>query len=188
MLRTAKKPLNSVIKSLPDQKRTIRLIVGIAAIALSLCLIIPALLDTTSHSNFLSIGTIRTIGVKAFYDSNLQNETTNIQWGTTYSGSSDDVTLYLKSTSNTETTLHLQAANWTFLNSRNDIVSGPNQTTPYLNLTWNYNNTTIDPGQAIPITLTLSVTDSPIFTQFLLNNNVTNFSFDIAISATEQPG
>ncbi|HML02439.1 MAG TPA: hypothetical protein VK487_03590 [Candidatus Bathyarchaeia archaeon] len=185
---TAKKPLNSVIKSLPDQKRTILLIVGVAAIALSLSLIVPALLDTTSHLNFISMGNIRTIGVSAFYDSNFQNETTNIQWGTIYSGSLNNVTLYLKSTSNAETILHLQAANWTFLNSSNPIVSGPNQTTPYLNLTWNYNNTTIVPGQAIPITLTLSVTDSPAFTQFLLNNDVTGFSFDIVISAIEQLG
>ena len=188
MSRTAESLLDPIIKSPPHQKKTILLIVGVAAITLSLSIIIPMLLSTTTHVNFLSIGTIRTIGVKAYYDPKLQNITTQIQWGTTYSGSTTNVTLYLKSTSNTQTTLHLQAANWTFLNSTNAIVSGPNPTTQYMNLTWNYKNTTVNPSQAIPVTLTLSVTNSPTFTQFLINNNVTNFSFDITISATEQIG
>jgi hypothetical protein len=149
---------------------------------------IPPLLDVTTHVNFPSIGTIRTIGVKAYNDSNLQNIITQIMWGATYLGSIINVTLYVKSVSNTETTLDLQTANWTFLNSTNAIVSGPNKTTQYLNLTWNYNNTVINPGEAIPVTLTLSVTDSPTFTQFLINNNVTSFSFDIVVRATEKTG
>jgi hypothetical protein len=96
------------------------------------------------------------------------------------------VTLYVESISNVQTKLSLQTANWTFFNSANEVVSGPNETTPYLNLTWNYNNASISPGQIIPITLTLSVTDSPTFINFLADNRVTGFSFDITISATEQ--
>ena len=185
MPRTAQNPLDSLIKTLRHQKKTILLVAGVAAITLSFSIIIPILLDTTTHFNFPSVGTIRTIGVKAYYDPTFQNQTTQIQWGTTYPGSTTNATLYIKSTSNTQTTLHLQTGNWTFLNSTSAIVSGPDNTTPYLNLTWNYNGTTISPSQAIPVTFTLSVTESQTFMQFLVDNNVTSFSFDITISATE---
>lgn len=186
MSKTAKSPHDSFITSLRHSKKTILLIAGVAAITMSLSIIVPILLDATTHMSFPSIGTIRTIGVKAYYDANLQNETTQVQWGTTYPGSSTNIAIFLKSTSNTKTKLHLQTGNWAFLNTTNAIVSGPDNTTPYLNLTWNYNSTTIDSGQTISVTLTLTVADSPTFTQFLVNNSVTNFRFDIVISATEQ--
>lgn len=186
MSRTAENPFDSLIKSLRHQKKTILLVVSVAAITLSLSIIIPILLDATTHFYIPSIGNVRTIGVEAYYDPNLQNQTIQIQWGTTYTGSTTNVTLYLKSISNTQTILHLQTANWTFTNSSNAIVSGPNDTTPYLNLTWNYNNTVISPSQTVPVTLTLSVADTPAFIQYLVSNNVTNFRFDITISATEQ--
>jgi hypothetical protein len=183
---TAKRPLNLLIKSPSHQTRTILLIVGVAAITLSLSIIIPALLDVTTRLNFPSIGTIRTIGVKAYNNANMQNETTQIQWGKVYTGSSTNVTLYLKSTSNIKTVLYLQTANWTLFNSTEATISGPNSTTPYLNLTWNYNNTAINPGQTIPVTLTLSVANSLTFTQFLVTKEVRYFSFDIIITAEEQ--
>jgi len=186
MSRKTKNSLDSLIKSLTHSKRTILLIVGVAIITFSLTILISVLLDATTHFNFPSLGTIHTIGVKAYYDPNLENMTTQIEWGKTYPGSTANVTLYIKSISNTKTALHLQTANWAFRNSTNAIVSGPNSTTPYLNLTWNYNNTIINPDQTIPITLTLSVTNSSTFTRFLKENDVTNFSFDITISATEQ--
>ena len=182
MSQAANRSLDSLIKFLRDQKRAILLFASVAAVTISLSIIIPALLDTTTHVNFLSVGTIRTIGVKVYYDPNLQNVTTSIRWGVIYLGSSSNVTLYIKSTSNAESVLYLQAANWTFLNSKNAIVSGPNETTPYLTLAWNYNNTVINPAQTIPVTLTLSVADSPSFYQFILNKDVTSFSFDIIIS------
>lgn len=186
MSDTAKNPLNSLIESLFSSKKTILLIVGFAAITLSLSIIIPIMLDATTHLSFPSIGTIHTIGVKAYYDADLQNLTTQIRWGTTYPGSSTNVTLYLKSISNTKTKLQLQTANWTFYNSTNAALSGPSGTSPYLNLTWNYNDTAIDPSRTIIVTLTLYVTDSQTFTQFLVNNHLTSFSFDIIIFATEE--
>ena len=134
-----------------------------------------------------SVGTISTIGVRVYFDLALRNVTNQITWGTIQPGSTTNVTLYIESTSNTETTLHLETANWTFLNSKNAMVFGPNQTTPFLNLTWSYNDTMITPGQVIPVTLTLSVTDAPTFTQMLSANNVTGFRFDMIISA-EQAG
>jgi hypothetical protein len=133
--RTAENPLDSFIKSLHQQKKTILLIVSVAAITLSLSIMIPMLIDTTTHLNLPSVGTMYTIGIKAYYDPDLQNITTQIQWGKTYPGSSTNVTLYIKSISNIQTRLQLQTAKWTFLNSTNAIVLGPSNVMPYLNLT-----------------------------------------------------
>jgi hypothetical protein len=54
-----------------------------------------------------------------------------------------------------------------------------------MNLTWDYNNTTVNPKQTVPVKLTLSIDNSDNFIWFLINNNVTEFSFDIMISANE---
>ena len=102
-----------------------------------------------------------------------------------YPGNSNNVTLYLQSVSNVKTTLELQTTNWTLLNSNGTIVSGPSNSTNYMNLTWDYNNTTVNPKQTVPVTLTLAIDNSDNFIWFLINNNVTQFSFDIIISANE---
>jgi len=92
-------------------------------------------LSKTNKFYFPNIGTIRTIGVKAYSDSNLENVTTEIQRGIIYPGSSRNVTLYLQSISNTNTIFELKTENWMFLNPANDIVLGPSDKTLYMNLT-----------------------------------------------------
>jgi hypothetical protein len=186
VIRTAKNPLDSLTKFSTHQKRATLLIVGLVMIVLFLFMTIPAILDVVTHRVSLpSIGTINTIGVKAYYDPNLQNVTNQIHWGTTQPGATANVTLCIESTSNTKTALHLETANWALLNSQNAIVFGPNQTTSYLSLTWNYNGTTVNPGQIIPVTLTRYITDAPTFAHLLITNNITGFSFDMTISAQQ---
>jgi hypothetical protein len=184
--RTSENPLDASSQWPRDRKKTILLAVSIVAITLSISIIVPMMLNATIRTNLSSWGTIHIIGAKVYYDSALTNATAQIQWGKTYPGSLNNVTLYIESVSNVQTQLRLQTANWTFLNSTNAIVSGPSSATPYLNLTWNYDNTTLNPSQAIPVTLTLSVSDSQTFIQFLLDNKVTSFGFDIMINAIEQ--
>jgi hypothetical protein len=87
--------------------------------------------------------------------------------------------------SNIKIRLQLQTANWTFLSSNGTIVSGPANSTNYMSLTWNYNNETVNPGQTVQVTLTLSTGNSPNFIGFLIDNKVNEFSFDITISTSE---
>jgi hypothetical protein len=132
-----------------------------------------------------SFATIKTLGVKAYWDPNLKNETTELPWSTVYVGTSNNVTLYLQSVSNVMTRLELQTTNWTFRNSKSTVVLGPVNSTDYLNLTWSYDNTTIDPGQVAQVTLTLSTDKSDNFVWFLVSNDVKEFNFDIVIIASE---
>jgi hypothetical protein len=178
-------PISSITPFLRRSKKTILLIIAVAAVTLVLSASISIILDNNHNISLPSLGNIRTLGVKAYWDPKLKNETTEITWNTVRPGTSYNVTLYLQSISNIKTRLQLQTANWTFRNSNATIVSGPANSTNYMNLKWNYNNTTVNPGQTLKVTLTLSVENSIDFILFLINNNVKQFSFDIIISTSE---
>jgi len=179
----AKNFANSSIKFLKRSKKTLLIIIVVAIITLCASTIVSIWLDVHSNFYFPSVGNIRTIGVKAYWDQEHANETTEIQWGTLYPGSTNNVTLYLRSTSNHKITLTMQTGNWTFLNSSDIAVSGPDSMTPFMNLTWNYDNTPISPNETLQVTLTLHVSDSSTFIEYLVQNEIRSFSFDISIRA-----
>lgn len=167
-------------------KKTVLLIIVVAAVTLFLSAVVSILLDHGSSITLPSIGNIHTIGVKAFWDPNLQNQTRSIQWGTVYTGQSYNVTLYVQSISNVPTTLEMTTANWTFINTNSTIAAGPTENTPYINLTWNYNNQTLNPNETIQTTLTLTTDSSSGFITFLINNNIKQVTMDTIIQTNEK--
>jgi hypothetical protein len=177
--------LHSASDFLRLHRKTILLIVTVVAVTLIISGAVSIMLDDHGSISLPSVGYIHTVGVKAYWDPTLQNQTTTIDWGIVYTGSSYNATLYLQSTSNVETTLSLTTANWTYTNTNNTIVSGPADSTPYINLTWNYNNETLEPNQTIQTTLTLTTDNSPAFITFLINNSIKQFAMDITIQANE---
>lgn len=181
-----KAQLDSLVSFLRRSKKTIFLILFVATATMLATTAISIWLSKFHNLNFPSIGTLYTIGVRAYRDANLENETTEINWDTIYVGTSKNVTLYVQSVSNVKTTLKLSTANWTFLNSVNAIVSGPNDTIPYIHLTWDYDDLPVNPQETIQVTLTLTTDDSLAFIQFLINNNINQFSFDIKIRANQE--
>jgi hypothetical protein len=176
----------SITAVLSLQKKTILLIVVVAVITLAVSGAVSIMLNRNSIISLPSIANIRAVGVRAYWDPNLQNQTTRIDWGTVYLGSSNNASLYLQSTSNVQTTLVLTTTNWTLINKNNAIVSGPADTTPHMNLTWNYNDQTLNPGQIFQTTLTLVADSSLDFVKFLIDNNVKQFTMDITIQANEK--
>lgn len=189
MIKINKKQIADLLKSfvnfLHRSKKTLLLILIVAVTAITLSAAISIWLSRTYNIHVPSIANIKTIGVKAYWDANLENETKQIQWGTIYPGSSANVTLYIQSISNVKTILQNKTANWTFKDSNNTIVSGPSNSTTYMHLDWDYNNATVNPSETVQVTLTLFVDNSPSFIDFLINNNVDSFSFDIIITASE---
>ncbi len=180
-----KEPSSSPAKPWLPSKRMILLIMITVISTLIISSIISIWLSNVGNLNIPSAGRIITVGVEAYWDSDLQNRTERFDWGTIWPGTSNNVTLYLRSTSNIETTLKLETTNWTFNNSENNIVAGPSNSTPYMNLTWNYKDTTVRPGETIQVTLTLSVDYSTDFIEFLIGNDVKEFGVDIIISTEE---
>jgi len=170
-----KESLSSLIKSLRSSKRTILLIAITAVVTITISAIISIWLSKTINFYVPSLGNIKTIGVEAYWDENLENKTEVIDWGTTWPGSSKNFTLYIRSISNTETTLLLNTTNWK-----------PSNISEYMNLSWSYNGTTLYPSETIQVTLTLTASSSSNFLLYLITNDVKEFSFDIIISASER--
>jgi len=109
-------------------------------------------------------GRIKLIGVKAYSDAELTKEVAAIDWGTIAPGGYSQVTLYLKSTSTAPSNLTLSTEAWEPAVAQN-----------YMTLTWDYDGSTLQPGEVRTVILTLKV--SPDI------SGVIDFAFDIIITA-----
>jgi hypothetical protein len=140
-------------------QRKILPLIALVLIALATC--VAALL--TSETRIPSVGTVKTVGVGAFWDVYCTSTVTEIDWGLIEPGHQVNVTIYLKNESNAPITLSLHTENWNPVNASN-----------YITLIWDYANQTVDPGAAVKISLTLTVSSEV--------TGITNFNFDIIIT------
>lgn len=172
--RNMLKAFDSLIKFLRSSKKTVVLILIVVVITIVISTMLSMLLQKTDNLFVPSIGTVETQGVEAYWDIDFENKTETIDWGKIWVGSSQDVTFYVRSISNVETTLYLNTTNW-----------DPSNLSDYMSLSWNYNGTTVNPGEIIQITLTLSAPYSSDFISYLITKDVKEFSFEIIISTSE---
>jgi len=112
-----------------------------------------------------SVGTVKTIGVGAYWDITCTNKVTEIDWGLLEPGETANVTIYLKNEGNAPIALSMSTENW-----------NPSNASKYIALQWSYRGETVNPGKAIEVALVLSV-NSTI-------TGVTDFRFDIIIIGT----
>jgi hypothetical protein len=132
-----------------------------------------------------SLGTIRVIGAEA-YDGNItttQDGKRVIDWGTVYPGTLTTRSFYIKNNGTTAVTLNLTISNITFQNSTDQNVAEPLPVENPLRLTWDYNNTVLYRNDTVYVTLTLEISPDPRFIEYIINNDVKEFSFDIVITA-----
>lgn len=155
-------------------KKNVRIGLTVAAITLLLSSGLSIWLSKTTELEIPSIGIIKTIGVEAYWDENLENKTEEINWDIIWVGSSKNVTLFLRSVSTVETLLKLNTTNWNPTNISNNM-----------GLSWNYDEIPIDQGEIIQVTITLSTTYSEPFVEYIMSTNMKEFSFDIIIYAIE---
>jgi hypothetical protein len=172
MEKTMKNPFDFLSKFPRPSKKTVLLILVVAAVTLLLSALISTWLTKVNNLNIPSVGNVMTLGVEAYWDENCKNKTKQVNWGTIWLGSSKNVTFYLRSVSNVDAQLNLNTTKW-----------NPANVSDYLNLSWNYNGTPINPHQVVQVTLTLSASSSYSFMEYLITNNVKEFSFDINIDA-----
>ena len=161
------------------------LIIIVSAATLLLSTTVSMWLSRFHNLHLPSLGTIRVIGVEA-YGGNITttpDEKQIIDWGTVYPGTFTNRSVFVKSISNLPVTLNLTISNIVFQNSTvQNIVENPPIENP-LNLTWDYNNALLYPNDEIYVTLTLKVSSDYSFVNYLINNNVEKFGFDITIRA-----
>ncbi|TRZ53934.1 MAG: hypothetical protein D4S01_00415 [Dehalococcoidia bacterium] len=168
------KLFNSLFALLRQHKKTLLLILIVSTATILISSAISIWLSNFHNLTLPTIGTIKTIGVEAYWDPNCENKTETIDWDTVWPGSTKNVTLYIRSVSNVKTALHLNTSNIT-----------PSNISEYLNLSWNYDGTPLNPDGIIPVTLFLSASSDKSFSRYLIANNVTDFSIDIHVVAYE---
>lgn len=110
--------------------------------------------------------------IAIYQDSNCTIPVSYIDWGSLEPGLTRKTTMYICNEGTEEVGLLVEAANWE-----------PANISSYLNLTWNYNGVALFPSKTIEVTLTLSSSSSPDFTEYLVAYDVREFSFDIIIGA-----
>ena len=97
-----------------------------------------------------------------------------IDWGELTLGASKNVSFYVQSTSNFDVELGLNVTNWT-----------PAGIEDYITISWDYEGTVLSPDQEpLLATINLDVSSSEEFIDYLLENNVTSFGFDMIMYAS----
>jgi hypothetical protein len=109
-----------------------------------------------------------------------------IDWGTVYPGTMTNRSFYIKSVSNKPITLQLMVSNLTFQNSEGTNVMEPLPVENPLSLTWNYSGLPLNPKEQIFVVLTLKIPSDSAFIDFIIDNNVKKFYFDITIKPVER--
>jgi hypothetical protein len=122
--------------------------------------------QTSSTSSTISnVGSLKTIGIGAYWDENLTNRVDGINWGTLEPGDQKSFSIYLHNEGNSAVTLSESTSDW-----------NPSEAATYLTLSWNYNGQAIEADKNLQVTLTLSVSANI--------TGITNFSFNIIVVGT----
>jgi hypothetical protein len=123
---------------------------------------VPNYPTTETVSN---VGSLKTIGIGAYWDENLTSRVDEIDWGLLEPGDQKSFSIYLHNEGNSAVTLSESTSNW-----------NPSAAATYLTLSWDYNGQTIEADKNLQVTLTLSVSASI--------TGISNFGFDIIVVGT----
>ena len=91
-------------------------------------------------------------------------------------GATKNASFYVLSNSNVDVELGLNVTNWV-----------PPEIDHYFSISWDYNGTVLTSGpdqEPLLVTLSLNVAASKEFINFLVDNSVTDFGFDITVYAS----
>ena len=123
-----------------------------------------AIMLTYSETRIEARGTIKTVGVEAYWDIGCTDKVTEIDWGNIEPGSQTETTFYVKNQGNTPVTLSLGVEAWS-----------PSEAQNYMSIDWDYDGSSVNPGASIPVQITLAVSAEI--------TGITAFSFQIIIAA-----
>jgi hypothetical protein len=138
-------------------------ILAIVAVGLVLTVITAGALSM--NQTVSSTGTITSVNVGVYSDSDCTQNCTSIDWGSISPGGSVTRTIYVKNTGTAQITLSMTKNSWT-----PPSADGP------ITLTWDKESTTLNANEVATATLTLSVSASI--------SGITAFSVNIVITGT----
>ena len=160
------------------------LVAIVAIISVASTTLVSILLSESDSDVYLpSLGTIKTIDVEIYWDPNGENKRETLSWDEIkieklewdeIKTGTVNTTVYVKSVSNFRVTLNLNITDW-----------NPVEISDYLTISWDYNGTLINPGEIIPVTMTLSASSSDAFINYLVENEINRFDVAIHIVASD---
>jgi hypothetical protein len=165
--------------------KTILMIIVVVVYTITLTSLVVSIMNNVNLIVRLpTVGNIIALGYEAHGgDIITSNGNATLDWGTIYVGASTNRSFFLKSKSSTTTTPQLATADWAFKNTQNQ--SAPPPTMNDITLSWTIGNMSLAPNQEINVTLTLTVKYDQTFVDYLINNDITTFSFDIIIQPSQ---
>jgi len=147
----------------------VRRILGASLLAAAVLVIVtssPSIFGLLANAiSLTAVGSVKTLGVGAYWDSACTNEASTIDWGTIQPGSTKNLIIYLKNEGNTPITLSFNTTSWS-----------PPAASTYISLGWSYSGEQISPSAVVQVTLMLNVLGSI--------SGITSFTFDIVITGT----
>lgn len=179
--------LNSITQFIRRFWKTIVLIVFVSLATLLLNVAFSMWLSSSHNLHLPSVGTIRVVGIEVFGGNLTTTEDGSrvIDWGTVSPGAKISRLFYVRSISNEPIALQLIFSNLTFQDSEGAIVTETPPIENPLRLTWNYTGAMLRPGEQICLVLTLEVSSDTRFIDYIIDNNVKQFSFGILIKPLE---
>jgi hypothetical protein len=114
----------------------------------------------------LSKGKLTVINLGVYSNSACTSNLASIDFGSIYSGSSSNITLWVKNVGNSNETLSLTTNTWS-----------PVSVSQWLTLSWNQAGTVLTQNQVVAANLTLNVSPS-------VDPSLSNFTFNVVITGT----
>jgi hypothetical protein len=178
--------LRKIVARLRFLKVSYKLLVLVAIVAIlsvaGSALVAILLSESDSEIYLPSVGTIKTIGVETYWDQNGENKIEALTWDEIKIEKNEwdeitmepiSTTVYVKSVSNYRVTMNIFLTDWS-----------PAEISDYLTISWDYEGEDMNPGEIIPVTLTLSAPSSDAFIDYILGNNIQSFDVSIHFVAT----
>jgi hypothetical protein len=118
-----------------------------------------------TSSTISSVGSFKAIDIGVYWDANLTRNVNTLDWGTLAPGDKKSFTVHISNEGALPLTLSVSTSNW-----------NPSTASNYFALTCDYAGRTISAGKSVPVTLTLTVSESI--------TGIYNFNFDITAVGT----
>ena len=128
------------------------------------CFMLVQVMSAIQVSNTIStVGSLKlSAGIGVYKDASYTNNLSTIDWGTLEPGATQSYSMYIHNEGVSALTLSMSTSNWS-----------PSSASNYLTLSWNYNGRTLNAGETVQVTLTLSISESV--------TGISSFSFDINV-------
>ena len=176
--------LHSFFCFLKASYKTLILVAIVAVISVAGSALVSMMLSDSDSEVYLpSVGTIKSIHVETYWDPNGENRRETLSWEEIkiekvgwdeIKTEPVSTTVYVKSASNFRVTLNMFLTDW-----------NPDAISDYLTISWDYNGTHLNPGEIIPVTMTLSASSSDAFIYYLIENEIRQFNVVIHFVASD---